>query len=132
MSFAASAICSRAGDSEGQCSNIALEMTMSPRTLAGAIFAGAPKIVEVEGIALEADFQPVMLFTKNEDKPGFIGALGTILGDAKINIGTLHLGRKRDYREAIAIVGIDEVVPEEIIAELRALPQVSYAKEVRF
>ena len=104
----------------------------SSHTLAGAVFAGAPKIVEVKGMALEADFQPVMLFTNNEDKPGFIGALGTILGDAGINIGTLHLGRERTRQEAIAIVGVDEIVPEEIIAELRALPQVSYVKVLRF
>jgi len=83
-------------------------------------------------MALEADFQPVMLFTNNEDKPGFVGALGTILGDAGINIGTLHLGREPTRQEAIAIVGVDEIVPEEIIAELRALPQVSYAKVLRF
>jgi len=104
----------------------------SVRTLAGAVFAGAPKVVEVNGVALEADFQPVMLLTNNDDKPGFIGALGAILGDAGINIGTLHLGRKRIREEAIAIVGVDEVVPEEIIADLRALPQVSYVKLLHF
>lgn len=102
------------------------------RTLAGAVFAGAPKIVEVKGMALEADFQPVMLLTNNEDKPGFIGSLGTILGNAGINIGTLHLGRNLERREAVAIVGVDDVVPDIIIAELRALPQVSYVKLLRF
>jgi len=102
------------------------------RTLAGTVFAGAPKIIEVKGMALEADFQPVMLFTNNEDKPGFIGTLGTILGDAQINIGTLHLGRDRARQEAIAIIGVDEVVPEEIIAKLRALPTVRYAKVLHF
>ncbi len=83
-------------------------------------------------MALEADFQSVMLFTNNEDRPGFIGALGTILGNAGINIATLHLGRERSRREAIAIVGVDDVVPDAIIAEIRALPQVRYAKVIRF
>jgi len=104
----------------------------SLRTLAGAVFAGAPKIVEVKGMALEADFQPVMLLTNNDDKPGFIGALGTILGDAGINIGTLHLGREGSRQKAIAIVGVDDVVSDQIVAELRALPQVSYVKLLRF
>ncbi len=102
------------------------------RTVAGAAFAGSPKLVEVKGMALEADFQPVMLFTNNQDTPGFIGALGTILGNAGINIATLHLGRELANREAIAIVGVDDVVPAEIIAEIRQLPQVRYAKMLRF
>jgi D-3-phosphoglycerate dehydrogenase len=102
------------------------------RTLAGALFAGAPKIVEVKGMAFEADFHPVMLFINNSDQPGFIGALGTMLGEAGINIATFHLGREGPGQEAIAIVGVDQVVPDEIIAELRALPQVRYAKVLRF
>jgi D-3-phosphoglycerate dehydrogenase len=102
------------------------------RTLAGAMFAGAPKIVEIKGMALEGNFQPVMLFTNNADEPGFIGALGTILGNAKINIGTLHLGRDGVGNEAVAIVGVDEIIPEPIIAELKALPHVRYAKMLRF
>ena len=102
------------------------------RTLAGAVFSGVPKIVEVKGMALEADFHPVMLFINNSDKPGFIGALGTLLGNAGINIATFHLGREGPGREAIAIVGVDEVVPEEIVTALRALPLVRYARMLRF
>jgi D-3-phosphoglycerate dehydrogenase len=102
------------------------------RTLAGSVIAGAPKIVEVRGMALQADFEPVMLFTYNEDRPGYVGALGTLLGNAGINIGTLHLGRERATRQAIAIVGVDEPVPDALLAELRALPVVRYAKVLRF
>ena len=102
------------------------------RRPAGAVLAGRPKIVEVRGIALEAQFAPVMLFTYNTDVPGFIGALGTILGEAGINIGTLHLGRKRARKQAVAIVGVDDAPPDEIIAAIRGLPQVRYAKLLRF
>jgi D-3-phosphoglycerate dehydrogenase len=102
------------------------------RSLAGAVIARSPKLVEVKGMALQADFQPIMLFTNNADKPGFIGALGTILGRTGINIGTLHLGRDRLRGEAIAIVGVDEPISDELISELRALPVVSYAKVLRF
>jgi D-3-phosphoglycerate dehydrogenase len=102
------------------------------RSLAGAVFARSPKIVEVKGMALQADFQPIMLYTNNADEPGFIGALGTILGTSGINIGTLHLGRDRLRGEALAIVGVDEPVSDELIGELRALPIVSYAKLLRF
>lgn len=102
------------------------------RTLAGAVNAGAAKIVEVKGMALEADFHPVMLFINNLDKPGFIGALGTMLGEAGINIATFHLGRQAAGTDAIAIVGIDQMIPEEIQAKLRALPHVRYVKVLQF
>ena len=102
------------------------------RTLAGVVNMGTAKIVEVKGMALEADFHPVMLLINNMDKPGFIGALGTLLGEANINIATLHLGRQAVAQDAIAIVGVDQVVPEVIQQKLRALPHVRYVKVLRF
>ncbi len=102
------------------------------RRVAGAVIAGAPKIVEVKEMQLEAPFHPVMLFINNSDKPGFIGALGTLLGDAKINIATFHLGREGEGEDAIALVGVDQVVPDDVIGKIKALPQVRYAKVLRF
>ena len=102
------------------------------RTLAGVVNAGMPKIVEVKGMALEADFHPVMLLINNLDKPGFIGALGSILGAANINIATFHLGRQGAEQDAIAIVGVDQIVPEAVQQKLRALPHVRYVKVLTF
>jgi D-3-phosphoglycerate dehydrogenase len=102
------------------------------RRVAGAVIAGAPKIAEVKEMHLEAPFHPVMLFINNSDKPGFIGALGTFLGDARINIATFHLGREAEGQDAIALVGVDQVVPDEVLAKIKALPQVRYAKVLRF
>ena len=102
------------------------------RTLAGVVNAGSPKIVEVKGMALEADFHPVMLLINNRDKPGFIGALGTMLGEANINIATFHLGRQAADQDAIAVVGVDQFVPDAIQQKLRALPHVRYVKVLQF
>ncbi len=102
------------------------------RTLAGAVNAGTAKIVEVKDMPLEADFHPVMLLINNRDQPGFIGALGTMLGEAGINIATFHLGRQAAGEDAIAIVGVDQGVPEAIQHRLRALSQVRYVKVLRF
>jgi D-3-phosphoglycerate dehydrogenase / 2-oxoglutarate reductase len=102
------------------------------RTVAGTVMNGVPKIIEVKGMALEADFHPVMLFVNNRDKPGFIGALGTLLGECAINIATFHLGRQAAGGDAIAIVGVDQVVPEDIQQQLRGLPHVRYVKVLRF
>ncbi len=102
------------------------------RTLAGAVIAGQPRIVEVKGMALEAPFQANTLYINNSDKPGFIGALGTLLGDAGINIATFHLGREGAGAEAIALVGVDQALPAPVMAKLKALAQVRYAKLLRF
>ncbi|MBT3290186.1 MAG: phosphoglycerate dehydrogenase, partial [Victivallales bacterium] len=53
---------------------------------------GDPRIVEIKDIPIDAELGPNMLFIANKDQPGFIGSLGTILGDAGINIATFHLG----------------------------------------
>jgi D-3-phosphoglycerate dehydrogenase len=102
------------------------------RNIAGVVNAGTAKIVEVKGMALEADFHPVMLLINNIDKPGFIGALGTMLGEANINIATFHLGRQAPEQDAIAIVGVDQIVPDAIQQKLRALPHVRYVKVLKF
>ncbi len=102
------------------------------RTLAGAVVAGAPKIAEVKQMQLEAAFHPVMLFVNNSDKPGFIGALGTMLADAGVNIATFHLGRESEGADAIALVGVDQVIADDLLARIKALPQVRYAKVLRF
>lgn len=102
------------------------------RTVAGTVHVGTPKIVEVKGMPLEADFHPVVLFVNNSDKPGFVGALGTLLGEGNINIATFHLGRQAAGGDAIAIVGVDQVVPEPLQQRLRTLPDVRYVKVLRF
>lgn len=102
------------------------------RSLAGTVIAGAPKIAEVKMMQLEAPFHPVMLFVNNSDKPGFIGALGTMLAEAGVNIATFHLGREAEGADAIALVGVDQVISDELIARIKALPQVRYAKVLRF
>ncbi|MEZ5938459.1 MAG: phosphoglycerate dehydrogenase [Hyphomonadaceae bacterium] len=102
------------------------------RSVAGAIIAGKPRIVEVKGMALDADFHPFMLFVNNSDKPGFIGAMAGLLGEAKVNIATFNLGREDEGGDAIALVGIDQDVPEDTLAKIKALPQVRYVKVLRF
>ena len=65
-----------------------------------------------------------MLYITNEDKPGFIGNLGTTLGDAGINIATFNLGRQKTRGDSIALIEIDGPVPDEIAEKVRRLPHV--------
>ena len=102
------------------------------RTVAGSIVSGQPRIVEVKGMALDAKFRPHILFINNMDKPGFIGSLGMILGDAGINIATFNLGREQASGEAIALVGVDQELPEDVLKAIKDLPQVRYVDMLKF
>ena len=83
-------------------------------------------------IGLEAELGAHMLYVTNQDKPGFIGALGTVLGEAGLNIATFHLGRSEAGGEAIALVQVDEAIPPRVIARVQALPLVKQAKALEF
>ncbi len=102
------------------------------RTVAGTLFADKPRIVEVNGIKLEAGLSERTLYINNDDKPGFIGSLGTVLGKAKINIANFHLGRNESTSEAIALVEVDQDVAAETLEEISKLPSVKQVKLLRF
>ena len=103
------------------------------RGIAGTLFGGdRPRLVEVKGMAVEAELGPHMLFITNNDKPGFIGALGTVLGDAGVNIATFHLGRADAGGDALALVEIDESLPEAVLAKVRAVPHVNQVVPLEF
>ena len=88
---------------------VTVETDRLARSVAGTLFAGSrPRIVEIKGIKVEADFAPHMLYVTNQDKPGFIGRFGATLAGAGINIATFHLGRASQGGDAICLVSVDE------------------------
>ena len=102
------------------------------RSFAGTVQAGAPRVVEVKGMDLDAPFAPRMLYVNNLDKPGFIGALGMMLGEAGVNIATFNLGRIDAGDDAIALVGVDQEPSETLLAAIQALPHVKEARVLKF
>jgi len=105
----------------------------SMRRAAGTVFSdGRPRLIQARDVNLDAEFAPHMLYVINEDRPGFIGQLGTLLGNAHINIGSFALGRSTPGGEAIALVEIDGEVPEAVMEELRTLPLVRLARALLF
>jgi D-3-phosphoglycerate dehydrogenase len=103
------------------------------RSVAGTLVGtGKPRLVEIKGIPVEADFAPHMLYVTNLDKPGFIGRFGTTLSEAGINIATFHLGRDAPGGDAICLVGLDGPVPDEVLAKVRGLPLVTRAVPLAF
>ncbi|WP_194743791.1 phosphoglycerate dehydrogenase [Thermaurantiacus tibetensis] len=112
---------------------VTLRTPEGERQVAGTLFAGStPRLVEIDGIKVEADFAPRMLFIVNEDKPGFIGRLGSLLGDAGVNIGTFHLGRRAAGGEAVLLLSVDQPIPEPLMWEVCRLPGVRTAKALGF
>ena len=83
-----------------------------------------PRITLINDVRLEAEFSTHLLFTENQDKPGYIGALGTVLGDAGVNIANFRLGRSEEAGQALALVQIDDPVNDNTLGEIEKLPQV--------
>ena len=103
------------------------------RSVAGTLFGNrAPRLVEIIGIKVEADLHGPMLFIVNEDKPGFIGRLGSTLGEAGVNIGTFHLGRRDVGAEAVLLLSVDERIPDPLLAAICRLPGVKQVKALNF
>ena len=103
------------------------------RSVAGTLFAGArPRLVEIKGIKVEADFGRSMLYVTNQDRPGFIGRFGATLAEADINIATFHLGRTETGGDSICLVSVDQPIPDVVLARVRALPLVTQATPLEF
>jgi D-3-phosphoglycerate dehydrogenase / 2-oxoglutarate reductase len=103
------------------------------RHVSGTVFAdGRPRIVNIKGIRMDAEFGASMIYITNLDKPGFIGKFSSTLGDAGINIATFHVGRDAPGGNAVALIEIDGELPDAVLAQVRALPQVQQAKPLRF
>jgi D-3-phosphoglycerate dehydrogenase / 2-oxoglutarate reductase len=112
---------------------VTARMPGGERSVAGTLFGNAaPRLVDMYGIAIEAELAGEMIYIVNEDRPGFIGRLGTTLGEAGVNIGTFHLGRREAGGEAVALVSVDGHIAEPVVAELEGLPGVRKVKPLRF
>lgn len=103
------------------------------RSVAGTVFAdGKPRIIQVKGINMEAELAPHMLYLTNNDEPGLIGGLGTLLGDAGINIASFNLGREKVGGEAICLVAVDQPVTDTALQAAMSLPSATQVKALTF
>jgi D-3-phosphoglycerate dehydrogenase len=121
-----------AGDYESLIT-ITVTSERQTRHVSGTVFAdGRPRIVNIKGIRMDAEFGPSMIYITNLDKPGFIGTFSSTLGEAGINIATFHVGREKPGGDAIALIEIDGELPADVLAKVRALPQVQQARPLKF
>lgn len=95
------------------------------QSIAGTLLAkGIPRIVEIDGYGLDVEPEGRFLIIKNYDRPGVIGKVGTILGNARVNIAEWRLGRLRPHDLALAVVKVDDPVPEDVIREIEKVEDV--------
>lgn len=99
----------------------------------GTLFANQyPRIVNIEGVPIEAALSKHMLFIRNEDQPGLIGKLGMILGQANQNISDFRLGRIPDKKSAVCLVCLDQDISDDLFKEIKAISQVKQAQRLSF
>ena len=96
-----------------------------PKRVEGTLFGNrAPRLVNIFGVPIEAELAGQMIYIVNTDAPGFIGALGTKLGENQINIATFGLGRRKQAGEATALVAVDDPITPDVARQLHELPGV--------
>jgi len=118
--------------------SILLKTSSEEHLVKGAVLHGSePRLLHVDGISVEAPLERNLIYMRNRDVPGVIGRVGTILAEHRINIADFSLGRRFESaadgkaREAIAVVHVDDPVPESVLDELRKAPAVEQAKAIR-
>ncbi len=112
---------------------VTVETSQGARSVAGTLFGNAaPRLVEIFGIKVEAELEGHMLYIVNEDAPGFIGRVGTALGEAGINIGTFNLGRRTAGGEAVLLLSVDSAIPQTLLDAVAKLPGVKTAIPLTF
>jgi D-3-phosphoglycerate dehydrogenase len=105
-------------------------------SVTGGVVMDKPRLLSVDGIAVEIKLAGRLIYMRNLDVPGVIGHVGTVLGRNQVNIANFSLGREEGPASpdttlsAVALVEVDSVVPESVLAELRANPAVKLAVTV--
>jgi D-3-phosphoglycerate dehydrogenase len=112
---------------------VTVATSQGDRSVAGTLFGnGSPRLVEIFGIGIEADLEGNMLYIVNRDAPGFIGRIGSLLGEEGINIGTFHLGRREAGGEAVLLLSVDQPIPPTVIERAEKLEGVKLVKALAF
>jgi D-3-phosphoglycerate dehydrogenase len=122
----------------GSVLSIEIKTETERRVTKGAVLReNILRLLHVDGIDAEAPLQGNLIYLRNQDVPGVIGKVGTILGKHDINIANFSLGRRSGQPEpgkgleAVAVVQVDGTVPEAVVSELRGIPAVHQAKAIK-
>jgi D-3-phosphoglycerate dehydrogenase len=111
---------------------VSVEFDGGKFTISGTLFGDKPRVVALSDVMLEASLGNRMLFVSNEDRPGLIGGIGQLLGEAKVNIANFHLGRNKEATHAVALIEVDDDISPAVLAKISKLPSVKDARVLVF
>jgi D-3-phosphoglycerate dehydrogenase len=100
-------------------------------SVSGTLVRNEGRIVKINGFSVEAVPEGVLLVCYNEDKPGIMGHIGTILGQKGINIASMTLGRKEKGGPAITVLNLDQEVDDEVLYKIKEFPAINSVRLVR-
>ncbi|MFO1519684.1 MAG: phosphoglycerate dehydrogenase [bacterium] len=110
---------------------VTLKTPKEKRVVSGTIFGTKnPRIVKIDDFYLEAVPEGTILVVLNQDKPGVVGNVGTLLGKNKVNISRMQLGLMKGKDEAIALYNVDQPMSAELLSELAKVPNIISVKQV--
>ena len=98
----------------------------------GAILRGRPHLIRIQDFWIDLELTGYMLLCHNNDRPGIIGRVGTILGREEVNISFMQVGRDHPRGTAIMAIGLDDLPAESLIAEIHALPEIQRVTLIHF
>lgn len=97
----------------------------------GTLYNGfGPRIVEIDGYSLDVSPEGNILYTRHVDQPGMIGRIGTLLGDAQVNIAAMQVGRQQSGGQAVMALSVDKVIPKEVVTEIAAVPGITFVRAI--
>ena len=103
------------------------------RSVAGTVFSdGKPRFIQIKGINVDAEIGRHMLYTTNNDVPGIIGVLGSIMGQNNVNIANFTLGRAVEGGQAIALLYVDAPIPDKVLGELQETGKFNQVSRLEF
>ncbi len=101
------------------------------RVVAGhALPDGSLRVTNLDGMPIEMAPMPYMLVTRHQDRPGLIGAVGTVLGAAGVNIAAMLVGRRAVRGDAVMVLAVDDPIPPEALDRLRTIPGMARVRAV--
>jgi len=108
-------------DPQGAAFASLLAIWAGPHRVGATVLSGGPRIVQIDGYELDAIPQGAWIVTRHEDVPGMVGRVGTILGDAGVNISTMQVARDPEGGPALMVLAVDRAVNRDDLEQLRAI-----------
>jgi D-3-phosphoglycerate dehydrogenase len=89
------------------------------------------RLVDVDGVDVDVIPQGHLLLVRNDDTPGIVGHIGTLLGESRVNIARMAVGRKPGSGRAVMLIEVDNEAPAEVVAKVAAIGGVREARSIR-